>query len=192
MAFSTYAGLKTAIADWLNRDDLTATIPDFVTLATSTLNKVLRDRRMITVSTVSSALRYITLPTDVLEVLQLSLDSTGVPLEVREVSAIGDLRRTRFLTTGTPRYFAIVGPRGEIVPTPTGSTTYEISYYAEIPALSADGDTNWLLTDDPDVYLYTALLHAAVYLHDPAMTATIKPLLDQRIAASVVVEEKAA
>ena len=29
----TYAGLKASVADWLNRADLTAVVPDFITLA---------------------------------------------------------------------------------------------------------------------------------------------------------------
>jgi Xaa-Pro aminopeptidase len=33
MALDTYSGLKTTIADYLNRDDLTSAIPSFITLA---------------------------------------------------------------------------------------------------------------------------------------------------------------
>jgi len=33
MALTTYTELKASIADWLNRSDLTAAIPDFISLA---------------------------------------------------------------------------------------------------------------------------------------------------------------
>ena len=33
MAISNYGELKTAVADWLNRDDMTAVIPTFIDLA---------------------------------------------------------------------------------------------------------------------------------------------------------------
>jgi hypothetical protein len=33
MAITTYSELKTAVADWLNRADLTSVIPDFIALA---------------------------------------------------------------------------------------------------------------------------------------------------------------
>jgi len=33
MAISTYSELKTAVANWLDRSDLTDVIPDFITLA---------------------------------------------------------------------------------------------------------------------------------------------------------------
>jgi len=35
MALDTYANLKSALADWLNRADLTAAIPDFTLRATA-------------------------------------------------------------------------------------------------------------------------------------------------------------
>lgn len=196
MSFSTFGGLKAAIAAFLDRDDLTAQIADFVTLATATLNKVLRDRRMVTAADIALSVnpRWVTLPADMLQpIWAVWLVEGSPPLELVSPERIGELRRTRFRLAGTPRFYAVVGNRLELCPTPADVLpNLEFAYYAEIPALVSDGDTNWVLTDDPDVYLYTALLHAAVYLHDPGLAATVKPLLDQRIAASVVVEEQPA
>ena len=42
MALSNYTGLKASIADFLNRDDLTAVIPDFITLAEAQINRDIR------------------------------------------------------------------------------------------------------------------------------------------------------
>ena len=42
MAITTYAELKTAIANWLNREDLTSVIPDFISLAEADFNRKLR------------------------------------------------------------------------------------------------------------------------------------------------------
>jgi hypothetical protein len=39
MAISTYTDLKTSIASWLNRDDLTSVIPDFISLAEAGINR---------------------------------------------------------------------------------------------------------------------------------------------------------
>ena len=44
MAFTTYGGLKTAIASWLARSDLTSDISDFVTLARQNIQDRLRLR----------------------------------------------------------------------------------------------------------------------------------------------------
>src|SRR5205085_11367804 len=42
----TYTGLQSSVANWLNRSDLTALIPDFITLAEERLNRALRVRQM--------------------------------------------------------------------------------------------------------------------------------------------------
>ena len=42
MALNTFTALKASIADYLNRDDLTAVIPDFITLAESQINREVR------------------------------------------------------------------------------------------------------------------------------------------------------
>ncbi len=39
MAVGTYAELKTSIADFLNRDDLTSAVPDFIKLAEADMNR---------------------------------------------------------------------------------------------------------------------------------------------------------
>ena len=62
MALSTYAELKTSVADWLNRSDLTAAIADFVTLAESQIERVLRNRNMLTRGTGNITAEYNALP----------------------------------------------------------------------------------------------------------------------------------
>jgi len=51
MAISTFAELKTAAANWLDRSDLTDRIPEFIALAEARFNRILRIRAMETVST---------------------------------------------------------------------------------------------------------------------------------------------
>ena len=46
MALTTYEELKSSIADYLNRSDLTSVIPDFVTLCEADMNRTLRTREM--------------------------------------------------------------------------------------------------------------------------------------------------
>ena len=47
MAFTTYTTLKTSIANYLGRTDLTDQIPDFITLAENRLRRDLRLRTML-------------------------------------------------------------------------------------------------------------------------------------------------
>ena len=51
MAIGTYDELKTAVANWLDRDDLTDRIPEFISLAEARFNRVLRLRSMETKQT---------------------------------------------------------------------------------------------------------------------------------------------
>ena len=46
MALTTYTELKASIADFLNRDDLTTVIPDFITLAEAQINRDVRHWKM--------------------------------------------------------------------------------------------------------------------------------------------------
>jgi len=186
MSFSTYGGLKTAVADWLDRADLTARIPDFVSLATVTLNKVLRTRRMTTTATVAmvAGTRYSTGPTDMIEPLFVTLTDEDNPLEQVSPQQLVALRRFRFRAQGIPRFFALLGGRIEFVPTPLASGSIDFAYYQAIPALVADGDSNWVLTHEPDIYLYASLLHAAQFLHDAAAVQRYEALLTQAIGGA--------
>ena len=47
MAITNYTQLQSSIASWLLRDDLTAVIPDFITLAEAQFNREIRNRKMI-------------------------------------------------------------------------------------------------------------------------------------------------
>ena len=46
MAINTYGTLQTAVANWLDRDDLSARIPEFISLAEAIFNRTLRIRAM--------------------------------------------------------------------------------------------------------------------------------------------------
>ncbi len=188
MALSTYGGLKQAVADYLNRVDLDQQIPDFIRLAEATINKVVRSTRMVANGTVAvtANTRKATAPTDMLEpiYLQMAADE-DYPLEQVSVQQLTMLRRARLRATGTPRFYSIVGRSIELAPTPASSGNMDVAYYQAIPALVADGDTNWLLTYEPDIYLYTTLLHAAPFLQDDQKTAVMENMVTKQVLAAV-------
>ena len=64
MAIATYTELKTSIASWLNRDDLTSVIPDFISLAEAGINRDLRHYKMIERADATLDSRYVQMPTD--------------------------------------------------------------------------------------------------------------------------------
>jgi hypothetical protein len=188
MALATYADLKTAIGDWLNRADLDQKIPDFISLAESTLNDVLRQADMITQSTgVTITSGRATLPADALEVVYAQVASAeDEPLEQISPQQLTMLRRTRTRDAANPRFFAIVGRQIVVTPTPA-SGSLDIDYYQRIPTLvgGSESGTNWLLTDAPHVYLYTSLLHATPFLMDDARYQVFQNTVSQQVMASV-------
>ena len=47
MALTSYSELKSSLADWLNRDDLTSVIPDFISLAEAQIERRLPTQKMV-------------------------------------------------------------------------------------------------------------------------------------------------
>ena len=188
MAITTYAELQTATANWLDRSDLTARIPEFIELAEANFNRVIRQPDMITKNdSFSIAGRYTTLPADTLEIVRIVLDLTPVVvLEYVTPEEISE-RRTYLTGTGKPIYFTTIGGSAnqlEVLRSPDDTYTASIIYYTRIPAL-ADG-TNWLLTNHPDIYLFGALVEAEPYLKNdermPMWTSRLdKALSDLRL-----------
>jgi len=186
MAITTYAELQTAIGDWLNRADLDQKIPDFIRLAESTLNDVLRSADMVASNTAAITSGRATLPADALEVVYVQVASTeDEPLEQITPQQLTMLRRTRTRDAANPRFFAIIGREMVVTPSPSTSLSMDIDYYQRIPALTDSNTTNWLLTDAPHVYLYTSLLHATPFLMDDARYQVFNNTVSQQVMAAV-------
>lgn len=168
MPISTYAELKSAVADWLNRDDLTSVISSFIALAEADLNRTLRDYRMEKRSTATLEAQYSALPGDWVETIRLQLTDGTSRLELVSDGALADLRAMRSDATGKPTHYAHTAGGLELFPTPDASYEAELVYVAKVPTLSDTATTNWLLSAAPDVYLYGALVQSAPYLKDDA------------------------
>jgi len=164
---TNYSNLQTTIADFLNRDDLTAVIPTFIQLAEAQMNRDLRHWRMeVRASGQQSAGdAYMQIPSDWIETIRFHITDGGTsPLDLMSRKAIEDKRYGNENMSGTPRYYTHADSQFELFPTPNETTNTELLYFAKIPSLSDSNTTNWLLEDAPDVYLYGALLHSAPYL----------------------------
>lgn len=161
MAISTYSELKTAIADHLDRDDLTSQIDNFIDLAETRHKRDIRIREMITRLAVTVDDRYIDAPAGYLEALSFRLLTDPVSLlSYVTPESINDYRSE---TNGKPKFFT-VHAQIELDKFPDASYSGEILYFKSLTALSDDNTTNSLLTRAPDAYLYGALLASAPYL----------------------------
>ncbi len=160
MALSTYSDLKTAVASWLNRTDLTSVIPDFVVLAESDIRNDIRLPAMETLASGTLSGNTLAQPTRYLSTRRLVVKG--------DVYAYVTPDRFQELdqASATEPSYTIVGQTFYMVNAKDGDA-YSLLYYQGFAALSGASDTNWLLSNAPDVYLFAACKHAATYLKSP-------------------------
>jgi hypothetical protein len=170
VALDTFTGLTTAVADWLNRADLTSQVPDFVRLFEAQAERNLRTREMIARATTTLDAQYTQLPVDFLALVNVQLNGTTPARPALNYAPMSEIDRIRSEAPngGRPTDYTIVGANLEVAPVPDTSYTIEIAYYQKLTRLSVSNQTNWLLTAHPDLYLYGTLMQAAPYLKDDA------------------------
>ena len=174
MAINTFTTLKTAVADFLNRDDLTSVIENFIVLAESQTNRDIRHWKMEKRSSgqQDAGDEYSQVPADWMETIRFHVTDNGTsPLDLISRKAMEDKRAGAEDATGIPRYYTHADGQFQLYPTPSATTNTELLYYAKPAALSASNADNWLLLEAPDVYLYGALLHSAPYLGEDERVA---------------------
>jgi len=186
MAIATYSDLQQTIADWLNRADLDQQIPDFIQLAESTLNDVLRSSYMVSSTAVALSSGRAALPADALEIIYTQVEDTpSQPLEQITPQQLVMLRRARTREAAAPRFYAVIGRELVVTPSPSGATSLDVDYYEQIPVLSDSNTSNWLLEEAPHVYLYTSLLHATPFLMDDARYQVFNNAVSQQVISAV-------
>lgn len=179
MALNTFGGIKAAAADWLERTDLTAVIPDFFTMAQSKLFygdgediRPLRIRQMVASATVTPATGgLVTISTGVsttwLEFIELTPTQNGA--QSMTYQDPWQFRKNAMLqaSTGPAWNYTVEGDTLTVAPTATG--TILAYFYQKLAAVSADGDTDWIILNTPQVYLNGIIMEACAYLSDPRL-----------------------
>ena len=177
MALSTYAELKTGIANWLNRTDLTDEISDdFIKLTEADFNAKLRIRAMEQIDSITIDEETETVPTGFIGVrsFYILLSSHKYPLKYLTPHNMFDIRGGS--RSGRPRTYTIESDDEtetfRFGRSPDTSYTGYLSYYKAISALSASNTSNWMLANHPAIYLYGSLYHSANFLGgiDPQQT----------------------
>jgi hypothetical protein len=192
MALDTFSGLKTTIADYLNRDDLTSIIPSFITLAEAKFNRKLRVRQMVKRATATLDTQYFAFPSDFLQAKELQLNTNPITnLQFVTMNQGDYASQNLYISVGKPQYYTIIGTQIEVIPTPDTSYTGQLTYYGKITALSDSDTSNWLLAYAPDLYLYGALLEATPYLKDDERLATWSTLYTNSLGDIEVADQRA-
>ena len=169
MAISNYSELNTAVANWLDRDDLTDRIPEFIALAEARFNRLLRVRAMETKQTASTVAsqRNLALPTNFIQMRNLQINTSPITSLEYVTPEMYD-RLYGGSDTGTPKAYTILADEIQLGPIPASVQTIEMLFYKKFDALTSSATTNWMITNAPDVYLYGCLLEAEPFImNDP-------------------------
>ena len=166
MALSTYTELKTAIANWLNRSDLTDEISDdFIKLVESEYNAKLRVKAMLNSKTDYSITgETVAVPTGFLQVRDFYITSGAEKYSLTYISPTQMDQVKGGSTSGRPTVYTILGDNFRFAPSPDATYTATINYYKAIDALSDSNTSNYILANHPGIYLYGSLYHAANFL----------------------------
>ena len=164
MAITNYGELKTAIQAWqYDASDIATYAADIVTLSQGYLNRFLRCREMMTVTSLSPTAGVFTVPTGYLQWRRVvEEDTSRRPLLYITPEKADDLYPQR--PSGEGRYFTIIGSDLRVYPTITNDI--EFTYYAGLSAFGSDGATDWLLTKFPNLYLSAGAMFAAEFIKD--------------------------
>ncbi len=189
----TYAELKTAIANYLNRSDLTSDIDTFIDNVEAELNRRLRTKDMIKRATATADSQYLAVPTDWIEAINVEITSNDFsPLFQQSIESLDVYRKSNNNSTGQPVYFAMVDDSIELAPTPDAEYTLQLTYYAKISALSDSNTSNFVSVSHPDVYLYGALKHASIFLMEDERIPMFTQQFEKALEEMRLEQEKAA
>lgn len=178
MSIANYGELKTAVATWLGRSDLASRIPEFIALSEASVKfgiadvrgnfivQPLRIRAMEVSESVTIDAQTVDLPTGWLGARRFYLGS-GSNREMHYLGPQDFWGSVESSLTGEPKFFTIEGETFAFSPAPGGTYTGKVLYYKGFDALAADADTNWLLKNCPNVYLFGALFEAFAFARDP-------------------------
>ena len=183
MAISTYAELQAAVANWLDRDDLTDRITEFIAIAEARMNRTLRLAIMLNVDQTTlggaaalvSGTRDYALPSGYLQMLDFHLRTDPITT-LSYITPENMNRMWAGSQSGRPEAYTIFSDNSsgtpikkvKLGPSPDSAYNYSMMFYKKIDALSITNTTEQMLTNNPDAYLYGALREAEPFLMNDA------------------------
>ena len=185
MSLTNYSDLKTSIANYLARTDLTDQIPDFISLAERRMRREVRIRQMLVSATLTATAgnNKVTLPTDFLEARDfVVVGNPTQPLNYVSPSALS--RNAVSSTSGKPNEYTILAEQFQLSPAPDFAYSLNLLYYAAPDFLSDSNASNEFLVNVPDMLLYASLLEAEPYIMNDARLQTWVAMYE-RASASV-------
>lgn len=172
MSLDTFDNLKLEIIDESHRDDVDLKIDRFIAQTESSMFQnpvqVLNVRSGETRATALTSGRFLALPDGFLNMrgMRIDTDNGFLPLTYRtpeQLTSIDGPARPRFFTVSSQIEFDTV---------PDEDYTIEMQYFAEFTPLTDTNQTNTVLTNNPNIYLFGALSFLSIWARDPEQQAT--------------------
>lgn len=193
---STRIQLMASIDDWLARDDVAVSGVSSNQILQIAESNIARDVKLVTqelTTTLTFTGREADLPANYLGPRTPFIDDNTrkfeykTPEAIREASSWNDGRVGAFYTLeGSNDVTAAHDDRVKMViagPASAASPlTVEVNYYARLDALVDTTDTNWLLQNHYDIYLYAGLHAACEYLREVTLAQYYKGKYDEVVA----------
>ena len=184
---TTRAELIADLDIWLARDDLSSggSEDTLLRIAQANIDRVIRPRTQKVNGTLVCSSRSTALPAGFQALrsltLQSDLDRTVeylTPERIREAPIWNN--QGGGLTDNTATAYTIEGDVITLAPAPTAGApvTLDIVYFARFDTLTNPSDTNWLLTNHYDAYLWAILNAAAIFLEDTELQIKYTGLFD--------------
>jgi hypothetical protein len=165
---TTFSTLKTAVADFLGRSDMSAVggpIDVMIALAEDKIYRELRLRFMEDSTAVAISSGVVPIPGDYMELRNATVTNSGEQTSLDAKSADWHYANYPLRSTdGVPKFIGQEGDNFIFSPYPDNGYTVTVRYYAKPTRLSTSNETNWLTSNATDLLFYEALLQSIAYL----------------------------
>ena len=194
MSLSTYGGLKSAVVDWaynggglttsIVENDIFPQVQSMMYMGDGTDIDALRVQSMVDSATITPATGGVVtissqVTTTLLGFIELTPTMQGsISLNYVEPWQFRKQYDLLANTTPPPVIYTVEGDSLYIAP--AAVTPILMRWYEKFTALSADGDTDWVLTNAPQIYLNGCLMLACAYTQDER-----EGLFRQKFAAAI-------
>lgn len=188
MSLATFINLRDGIANFTARPDFAdsqvnaARTLEFISLAEARMNRDLARiaaGELVETAALTTSAEAIDLPADFNGMRFLAINGSSVD-ELRYKTPEVMYRDWASAAVGQPRAYTLHGKLGtsEVLqarfrPIPDAVYALIAYYYKKVATLigGADGSSNWMLTNNPDCYLYAACIEAANWMDNEAQIA---------------------
>jgi hypothetical protein len=193
MSIDSYDDLQDKMAKYLKRADLSALLPDFISLAEEYLNDNVFTRARRSSFVITPYGYNVPLPSGWERVIDVWYDGRKLSFYSSEVdseyvsgsNAIGS-------NTAMVNGYQIIGNMLTFTPAQNQlGLKLQVDYYETLEPLSESNTSNWLLEDSSMAYLFASLYEAALYVRDDARAQLWQNKRDEVIASLVTKDERA-